>query len=333
MTSIPASRRARAMILAPLSWPSRPTLATTTLIVRAMVPPVYSFWLSAFGQGLRALSASQLAQVVPEDVEADDQHGRDYEWPEELVDEDQGGDHGETDVGAAHQVHQAAPEAGLHEGEEGDAEDEHGDQVLPLEERYGDEANDHEAHAYGGPRLGHATEPELVFGGGRVGTPDVGAGRVALAVTQAPGVLQERLGDGLVGGEPGPEAVDLPGEHGCPVGALRAGSVEVGPAAHRREPGAELLELAALLVDLGPQRLAPRDDIFPLFEDGLYRLAGGKHLVEPGPAHGVVPGASNGLVAVVHRARRGVLTLEGIPGVEPPQPAVARDPVGDRVVE
>src|SRR5215212_475654 len=33
MTSIPASRRARAMILAPLSWPSKPTFATTTLIV------------------------------------------------------------------------------------------------------------------------------------------------------------------------------------------------------------------------------------------------------------------------------------------------------------
>src|SRR2546428_10157722 len=32
MTSIPASRRARAMILAPRSWPSRPGLATTTRI-------------------------------------------------------------------------------------------------------------------------------------------------------------------------------------------------------------------------------------------------------------------------------------------------------------
>src|SRR5258708_5788334 len=34
MTSIPASRRARAMILAPRSWPSRPGLATTTRILR-----------------------------------------------------------------------------------------------------------------------------------------------------------------------------------------------------------------------------------------------------------------------------------------------------------
>src|SRR5918997_3725257 len=32
MTSIPASRRARAMIFAPRSWPSRPGLATTTRI-------------------------------------------------------------------------------------------------------------------------------------------------------------------------------------------------------------------------------------------------------------------------------------------------------------
>src|SRR3954470_9554296 len=34
MTSIPASRSARAMILAPRSWPSRPGLATTTRILR-----------------------------------------------------------------------------------------------------------------------------------------------------------------------------------------------------------------------------------------------------------------------------------------------------------
>src|SRR4029077_6103406 len=33
MTSMPASRRARAMIFAPRSWPSRPGLATTTRIL------------------------------------------------------------------------------------------------------------------------------------------------------------------------------------------------------------------------------------------------------------------------------------------------------------
>src|SRR5581483_12355132 len=37
MTSIPASRRARAMIFAPRSWPSRPGFATTTLIFPATV--------------------------------------------------------------------------------------------------------------------------------------------------------------------------------------------------------------------------------------------------------------------------------------------------------
>src|SRR5215218_4154860 len=36
MTSMPASRSARAMILAPRSWPSRPGLATTTRILRAV---------------------------------------------------------------------------------------------------------------------------------------------------------------------------------------------------------------------------------------------------------------------------------------------------------
>src|SRR4029453_4477546 len=36
MTSMPASRRARAMIFAPRSWPSSPGLATTTRILRAV---------------------------------------------------------------------------------------------------------------------------------------------------------------------------------------------------------------------------------------------------------------------------------------------------------
>src|SRR5918994_6950151 len=36
MTSMPASRKARAMIFAPRSWPSRPGLATTTRILRAV---------------------------------------------------------------------------------------------------------------------------------------------------------------------------------------------------------------------------------------------------------------------------------------------------------
>src|SRR5215218_2092394 len=40
MTSIPASRRARAMILAPRSCPSRPGLATTTRILRAVAASI-----------------------------------------------------------------------------------------------------------------------------------------------------------------------------------------------------------------------------------------------------------------------------------------------------
>src|SRR3569623_2117251 len=36
MTSMPASRSARAMIFAPRSWPSRPGLATTTRILRCV---------------------------------------------------------------------------------------------------------------------------------------------------------------------------------------------------------------------------------------------------------------------------------------------------------
>src|SRR5882762_265556 len=38
MTSIPASRRARAITFAPRSWPSRPGLATSTRILRSFLP-------------------------------------------------------------------------------------------------------------------------------------------------------------------------------------------------------------------------------------------------------------------------------------------------------
>src|SRR5438477_3316708 len=41
MTSMPASRKARAMIFAPRSWPSRPGFAMTTLIFRATACEVY----------------------------------------------------------------------------------------------------------------------------------------------------------------------------------------------------------------------------------------------------------------------------------------------------
>src|SRR5205823_535401 len=41
MTSMPASRRARAMIFAPRSWPSRPGFAMTTLIFRVTACEVY----------------------------------------------------------------------------------------------------------------------------------------------------------------------------------------------------------------------------------------------------------------------------------------------------
>src|SRR5215210_3382101 len=108
--------------------------------------------------------------------------------------------------------------------------------MLPLEKRDHYEAYDHEAYAYGCPGLGHAAYPELVFGGGPVGAHDVGARGIPLPRLETLGVLYERGTDGLVGGEFGPQAIDLPGEPGDAVGPLRAGPVEVGSATHRREP-------------------------------------------------------------------------------------------------
>src|SRR5438128_8756644 len=49
MTSMPASRSARAMILAPRSWPSRPGFAITTLIFRATVGQYKNVKLTVVG--------------------------------------------------------------------------------------------------------------------------------------------------------------------------------------------------------------------------------------------------------------------------------------------
>src|SRR5215218_11048223 len=48
---MPASRRARAMILAPRSWPSKPGLATTTRILRAVAASIRPGTLAGTGPG------------------------------------------------------------------------------------------------------------------------------------------------------------------------------------------------------------------------------------------------------------------------------------------
>src|SRR5687768_8740946 len=61
MTSMPASRSARAMILAPRSWPSRPGLATTTPILPR--PSTLAGWIDAAGTA--SWAASLLCSCVP----------------------------------------------------------------------------------------------------------------------------------------------------------------------------------------------------------------------------------------------------------------------------
>src|SRR3954453_9891300 len=57
MTSMPASRSARAMIFAPRSWPSRPGLATTTRIFRACV------LIERAADGIRSRRAARFAHL------------------------------------------------------------------------------------------------------------------------------------------------------------------------------------------------------------------------------------------------------------------------------
>src|SRR5215212_11417606 len=151
-----------------------------------------------------------------------------------------------------------------------------------------------------------------------MGAGDVGARRVALAGPQTACVLSEGLRNGLVRSEFSTEPVQLSRELGDAPGPFCVRRIEVGSVAHRRELSAELFELPALVVDLDPQGATPRGDVGPLFEDGLQRLGRGSHFVEPGPSDGVVPGAVDALVAVVHGPRWSILAFEGVPGVESP---------------
>src|SRR5215212_405526 len=146
-------------------------------------------------------SSPELSQVVPQDVEAHAEHRRYDHLPEELVEEDQSRDYRQPDVDAADQVDELAPETCLDEREQGDAEDEHGDQMFSLEQRDPHEAYEHQAHAHGRPRLGHAAYPEFVLRGRAVNTGNVGARRVALSGPQTVRIFFERLQDGPVGGQ------------------------------------------------------------------------------------------------------------------------------------
>ena len=69
----------------------------------------------------------------------------------------------------------------------------------------------------------------------------LGAGLVMLSGPQTVSVLGEGLGYGLVRGEFSTQPVQLPGELGDASGPFPVRGVEVGPVAHRRELGAELL--------------------------------------------------------------------------------------------
>src|SRR4051794_1617849 len=65
MTSMPASRRARAMILAPRSWPSKPGLATTTRILRAVAVVIDGGSLEHGALGVRPEDLLQCRDHLP----------------------------------------------------------------------------------------------------------------------------------------------------------------------------------------------------------------------------------------------------------------------------
>src|ERR1700675_4686869 len=81
MTSMPASRSARAMIFAPRSCPSRPGLATTTLILPA-IPRVY--W-PPLEDGCLAPNAPDLAERIAQLAHRHIGAGGIDDWPHQVA--------------------------------------------------------------------------------------------------------------------------------------------------------------------------------------------------------------------------------------------------------
>ena len=101
----------------------------------------------------------------------------------------------------------------------------------------------------------------------------------------------------------------------------RLGLVELaqmGPVTRGFGVHAERLQAAALLQYLGAEANTACFDVRLAFEDDVQFLGTRGHLVEPGPAHRIVPLPADGLIAIVHRSGRCVLAFERIAGVEAP---------------
>src|SRR4028118_345019 len=111
MTSIPASRRARAMILAPRSWPSSPTFATTTLIVRSILPILTGRVCRARGEHR---TPSRLSSAGTEVGDEEGDAGEEEEHPAEQAD------------------HVPGPYAGRHKERRGDDEEHPSQEAVPL---------------------------------------------------------------------------------------------------------------------------------------------------------------------------------------------------------
>src|SRR4028118_1536908 len=111
MTSIPASRRARAMILAPRSWPSRPTFATPTLIARSLLPILPGRVCRARGEHR---TPSRLSPAGTEVGDEEGDAGQEEEHPAEQAD------------------HVPGPYAGRHKERRGDDEEHPSQEVVPL---------------------------------------------------------------------------------------------------------------------------------------------------------------------------------------------------------
>src|SRR5215211_5437079 len=109
---------------------------------------------------------SELPQVLPQYVESDTQDRKDYDLPEEVLEEDQGAHDRQRDVDTDYEPGESPPETGLDEGEHGDGQDERGEQVLSLIGEDADERQEHQTDADRSPELRHPTGAGLSLGDG-----------------------------------------------------------------------------------------------------------------------------------------------------------------------
>ena len=198
--------------------------------------------------------------------------------------------------------------------------------MLPIEENDPHQPDHHEPDTDSGPRLGEAAEAQLVVGRGTMGPMKMRARRSTLPGLDPPDSHIYRFQQRLVGGHLRPQAVQFLRERGYTLLMRCTHLLEMRESLHSPGFDPQPHDLVTLLGDLLRKAGQPKVHLSSTLQQLFWDLLGRWHLVEAGPAQGIVPGTTHCPVPVVERPSGRVFAGDGIASVEPPQATVARGP-------